>query len=101
MFVFIIFLCVLALMMLRSGVTEYKYYQSVKTHEPEVWEKLGSPGLVKLPWVFLNFENSPLFKRVTSQVVLDLAAKNRRAGIHFLASLVIFLVASIVFFKMA
>jgi len=29
--------------MLRSGLAEYQYYQSVKTLEPQIWEQLGSP----------------------------------------------------------
>jgi len=87
--------------MLRSGVAEYRYYQSVRTLEPEIWEKLGSPEFLKIPLVFVSPKGSKLLRSVTDKTVCKLARQHRHAGIQFVSYVVLVLATSIVFFKIA
>jgi len=90
-----------AVFMFRSGFAEYKYYQSVKTLEPEVWQKLGSPKYLKIPMVFVSSSGLKLLKNITNKTVCENAKKHRQAGIHFLLYVTLILMGSIVFFKFA
>lgn len=101
MLIFIVLVSVLFLLMLRSGIAEYKYYQSVKTYEAEVWQKLGSPKLFKTPLVFVSSNGLRILQGITNETVSALAIKHRKAGIQFLSYVVMVLVVSIVYFKSA
>jgi len=97
----IVLVSIWALLMLRSGLAEYKYYQSVKTLEPEVWQKLGSPKYLKIPMVFVSSKGLKLLQSISNKIVCEHAIKHRQAGIQFLIYVVLVLIGSIVFFKMA
>ena len=101
MIIFVILVLIWAFLMLRSGVAEYQYYQSVRTHEPEIWGKLGSPKFLKIPLVFVSPKGSKLLRRVTSKTVCKFGSQHRLAGIQFLSYVVLVLAASIVYFKIA
>jgi hypothetical protein len=101
MLIMIILVSIWALLMLRSGVAEYKYYQSVKIFEPEIWEKLGAPTFLKVPLVFVSTKGSKVLKGTSNKTVRALAIKHRQAGIQFLSYVVLVLVVSIVYFKIA
>ena len=101
MLTLIVLVSIWAFLMFRSGVAEYKYYQSVKTLEPKIWEKLGSPKYLKIPIVFVSSKGSKLLHGISNETVCEFATKHRQAGIHFLAYVVLVLVASIVYFKIA
>ena len=101
MIIFVILVLIWAFLMLRSGVTEYQYYQSVRTLEPEIWGKLGSPKFLKIPLVFVSVKGSKLLRGVTSKTVCELASQHRLAGIQFLSYVVLVLAASTVYFKIA
>jgi len=101
MIIFIILVLIWALLMLRSGVAEYQYYQSVRTLESEIWEKLGSPTFLKIPLVFVSPKGSKLLRSVTDETVCKLARHHRQAGIQFVSYVVLVLATSIVFFKIA
>jgi len=90
-----------ALLMLRSGIAEYNYYRSVKALEPEVWQKLGSPKHLKIPMVFVSSKGLKLLQSITNEIVCGHALKHRRAGLQFLIYVVLVLVGSIIFFKIA
>lgn len=90
-----------ALLMLRSGIAEYRYYQAVKTFEPEVWEKLGSPERLKIPFVFISAKGSKILRGISNQAVCEFSTKHRQAGIQFLSYVILVLVGSIVYFKIA
>jgi hypothetical protein len=90
-----------AFLMLRSGLAEYKYYQSVKTLEPEIWAQLGSPKYLKIPLVFVSSKGTQLLRGVSNKTVQELASKHRQAGIQFLSYVAIVLAVSIVYFKVA
>jgi hypothetical protein len=87
--------------MFRTGVAEYNYYQSVKKLEPKIWEQLGSPKYFKIPIVFVSAKGSKLLRGICNETVCEFANKHRQAGIQFLAYVVLVLVASIVYFKIA
>ena len=87
--------------MCRSGIVEYKYYQSVKTLEPDIWKKLGAPRFLNIPLVFVSPKGSRLLQGVTHKTVCDLAIKHRQVGIQFLVYVVLVLAVSIVYFKIA
>jgi len=97
----IILISIWALLMLRSAFAEYNYYQSVKNLEPEVWQKLGSPKYLKIPMIFVSSNGLKLLKNITNKTVCEHAKKHRRAGIQFLIYVVLVLVGSIIFFKIA
>jgi hypothetical protein len=101
MIISIVLVLIWASLMLRSGVAEYQYYQSVRTLEPEIWEKLGSPRFLKVPLVFVSPAGSKLLRRVTNKTVVKLARQHRQAGIQFVLYVVLVLATSIVFFKIA
>jgi hypothetical protein len=101
MSIFIVLVSIWALLMLRSGIVEYKYYQSVKTFEPDIWLKLGSPRFIKIPFVFVSPKGAKLLQEVSNKTVCELAIKHRQVGIQFLAYVVLVLVVSIVYFKIA
>jgi hypothetical protein len=99
MLILIVLVSIWALLMLRSGIIEYKYYQSIKTLEPDIWEQLGTPRFIKIPFVFVSPKNSKLLQQVSNKTVCDLAIKHRQAGIQFLVYIVLVLVIGIVYFK--
>ncbi|MEW6997380.1 hypothetical protein AADZ86_06730 [Colwelliaceae bacterium BS250] len=101
MLISVVIISIWALLMLRSGVAEYKYYQSVKTLEPEVWKDLGSPTFIKIPLVFVSSKGLKLLRGISNKTVCRLASKNRQAGIQFLAYVLLVLVVSIVYLKTA
>ena len=101
MLVSIVLVSIWAFLMFRSGVAEYKYYQSVKTLEPKVWEQLGSPKHFKIPIVFVSSKGSKLLRGISNETVCEFANKHRQAGIQFLAYVAFVLVASIMYFKIA
>ena len=98
---FVILVLIWAFLMLRSGVVEYQYYQSVRTLEPEIWGKLGSPKFLKIPLVFVSPKGSKLLRSVTDKTVRKLARQHRQVGIQFVLYVVLVLAVSIVFFKIA
>jgi hypothetical protein len=101
MLISIVLVSIWALLMFRTGVAEYKYYQSVKKLEPKIWEQLGSPKYFKIPIVFVSAKGSKLLRGICNETVCEFANKHRQAGIQFLAYVVLVLVASIVYFKIA
>lgn len=101
MLITVILISIWALLMLRSGVAEYKYYKSVKILEPEIWEKLGAPKFLKVPLVFVSTKGSKILKGTSNETVRALAVNHRQAGIQFLSFVVLVLVFSIVYFKIA
>jgi len=101
MSIFIVLVFIWALLMLRSGIVEYKYYQSVKTFEPDIWLKLGSPKYIKIPFVFVSPKGAKLLREVSNKTVCELAIKHRQVGIQFLVYVVLVLVVSIVYFKIS
>ncbi|MFY8274447.1 hypothetical protein AAEU32_10000 [Pseudoalteromonas sp. SSDWG2] len=88
------------ILMVRSGVVEYKYYQSVKQLEPAIWEQLGSPVFAQVPMIFISPKGSRLLKQVTNETVIQLARKHRVAGIQFVTYVCSVLLGSIVYFKL-
>ena len=101
MLIYILLTSIWAVLMLRSGIAEYKYYQSLKTLQPQVWEKLGAPVFLKIPMPFVSRKNSALLKNIKNQTVCGLAKKHRQAGRLFLSYVVLVLLGSIVYFKTA
>ena len=98
---FIAITSIWAVLMVRSGIAEYKYYQSVKTLEPNIWEKLGTPVFLNIPLVFLNHKNAQLLTDISNKTVRDLSTKHRQARNQFLSYVLLVLVVSILYFKMA
>ena len=90
-----------ALLMLRSVIAEYTYYQSVKTREPQIWQQLGTPRFLKIPMVFVSAKGKQLLKQVTDTTVRENALKHHRAGRQFLFYIVAVLVIGIVYLKQA
>ncbi|ESP91480.1 hypothetical protein [Pseudoalteromonas luteoviolacea] len=90
-----------AILILRSGLAEYKYYQSVKELEPEIWAQLGAPKYFKVPVAFVSSKGVKLLQGASNKTVLALASKHRQAGIQLLSYVVLVLVACIVYFKVA
>ena len=88
-------------LMLRSGLAEYQYYQSVKTLEPEVWEQLGSPKWLKIPMVFISPKNEILLNGIANESVQQLAQRHRRAGRQFLVFIVLVLMLAIGYLNLA
>jgi hypothetical protein len=101
MLLLIVIVAMLVFLMFRSGVAEYKYYQSVKNLEPEVWEKLSSPKYFKIPLIFVSAKGSTLLGGISNTIVCELASRHRQTGIQFLSYVVFILVLSIVYFNVA
>ncbi|MDG2392842.1 MAG: hypothetical protein P8M49_04980 [Thalassotalea sp.] len=99
MFIFLV--SILLLLMVRSSLAEYKYYQAVKSHEPDVWAKLDSPKFLKNFIVFVSPEGAKLLKGITNQVVCKLGNNFRQARMHFLSYVILVLVISVIYFKVA
>jgi len=81
--------------MLRSGLAEYQYYQSVKTLEPQIWEQLGSPKWLTIPIVFISPKNENLLKGIANETIQLRALNHRRAGRQFLIFIVLALILAI------
>ena len=88
-------------LLIRSVMSEYKYYRAVKTLEPGIWNQLGSPVFLRAPMLFVSPRGVGLLKTVTNPAVLELASNHRRDGILFIAYIAVVLVGSIVFFNLA
>jgi hypothetical protein len=82
-------------LMLRSGLAEYQYYQSVKTLEPQIWEQLGSPKWLTIPIVFISPKNENLLKGIANETIQLRALNHRRAGRQFLIFIVLALILAI------
>jgi len=82
-------------LMLRSGLAEYQYYQSVKTLEPQIWEQLGSPKWLTIPIVFISPKNEILLKGIANETIQLRALNHRRAGRQFLIFIVLALILAI------
>ena len=85
--------------MVRSAMAEYQYYQSVRTLEPSIWQQLGSPRFLKVPFVFVSSKGAALLKDISNESVKEYARKHRLAGIQFLSYVVIVIVSSTIYFK--
>ena len=82
-------------LMLRSGLAEYQYYQSVKTLEPQIWEQLGSPKWLKIPMAFISPKNEILLKGIANVAIQLRALNHRRTGRQFLVFIVLALILAI------
>ena len=82
-------------LMLRSGLAEYQYYQSVKTLEPQIWQQLGSPKWLTIPIVFISPKNENLLKGIANETIQLRALNHRRAGRQFLIFIVLALILAI------
>jgi hypothetical protein len=87
--------------MLRSGLAEYQYYQSVKTLEPQIWEQLGSPKWLTIPIVFISPKNENLLKGIANETIQLRALNHRRAGRQFLIFIVLALILAISYLNLA
>lgn len=101
MFIVIVVIAIWGLLMLSSCLVEYKYYQSVKLYEPEVWAKLGSPKFLMAPFVFISPKGAEILRGASNTTVCELAKKHRKFGILFLSYVVAVLIVSIIYFKTA
>ena len=88
-------------LMLRSGLAEYQYYQSVKTLEPQIWEQLGSPKWLKIPMAFISPKNEILLKAIANETIQLRALNHRRAGRQFLVFIVLALILAIGYLNLA
>ena len=88
-------------LMLRSGLAEYQYYQSVKTLEPQIWEQLGSPKWLKIPMAFISPKNEILLKGIANETIQLRALNHRRAGRQFLIFIVLSLILAISYLNLA
>ncbi|MBT4891315.1 MAG: hypothetical protein HON60_00020 [Gammaproteobacteria bacterium] len=86
---------------LRSGFAEYRYYLSVRSLEPQIWEKLGSPKYLKIPMVFVSPKGAKLLQTISNETVRRHALQHRQAGAQFLAYVVVVLLLAIAYFKTA
>jgi|TARA_B110000438_G_scaffold266660_1_gene280908 hypothetical protein len=86
---------------LRSGLAEYRYYQSVRTLEPQIWEELASPKFLKIPMVFVSPKGAKLLQSIPNETVRRLGLQHRKAGVQFLTYVVLVLLLAIVYFKTA
>jgi hypothetical protein len=87
--------------MLRSGLAEYQYYQSVKTLEPQIWEQLGSPKWLKIPMAFISPKTENLLKGIANETIQLRALNHRRAGRQFLIFIVLALILAISYLNLA
>ncbi|TMP18662.1 hypothetical protein CWC02_09570 [Pseudoalteromonas sp. S2721] len=69
MLITIILVSVWALLMLYAARAEYKYYQSVKIIEPELWQQLGAPRFLKVPMVFVSKKGLALLNSTENETV--------------------------------
>ena len=88
-------------LMLRSGLAEYQYYQSVKTLEPKIWQQLGSPKWLTIPIVFISPKNENLLKGIANETIQLRALNHRRAGRQFLIFIVLALILAIGYLNLA
>lgn len=101
MFIKIVIISIWGLLMFRSVIAEYKYYQSVKTLEPEIWKQLGSPKYLKIPIVFVSSKASKLLSGISNKTVCELGNKHRQARNVFLSYVVLVLATAVVYFKIS
>lgn len=97
----IVLVSIWGILMCRSAVAEYKYYQSVKTLEPEIWEQLGSPRYLNIPIVFVSSKGSKLLPDISNKTVCEFANKHRQASFQFFSYVGFVLMITIVYFKIA
>ena len=88
-------------LMLRSGLAEYQYYQSVKTLEPQIWVQLGSPKWLTIPIVFISPKNEKLLKGIAIETIQLRALYHRQAGRQFLIFIVLALILAIGYLNLA
>lgn len=87
--------------MMRSCFAEYRYYQSVKYFEPEIWQKIGQPSALKMPFVFISTNNQKRLNEITDARVISLKNTYRNTGKQFLFFVILILTFAIIYFKIA
>lgn len=97
----IVILSIWAILMVRSVVAEYQYYQAVKRFEPAILTKLGAPKWFRVPMVFVSSSGIALLRSSAHETVRAYAKRHRQAGRQFLSYVVLVLVLSIAYFKFA
>ncbi|MFT5789883.1 MAG: hypothetical protein ACI8SJ_002004 [Shewanella sp.] len=90
-----------AVLMLRSVIAEYQYYNAVKTLEPQIWQELGTPRTLKIPIVFLSAKGSARLQEITHETIELKAKAHRQARVQLLAYIALVLVFSTLYFKLA
>ncbi|MEY3006645.1 MAG: hypothetical protein RI942_987 [Pseudomonadota bacterium] len=90
-----------AILMVRAGVAEFRYYRSVRLFEPSVWAQLGKPVFPRTGMVFVSKRGREALSGIADERVKELAASHRQASLQFIAYVVLVLVASIAYFKFA
>lgn len=88
-------------LMLRSGLAEYQYYQSVKILEPQIWQQLGSPKWLIIPIVFVSPKNEKLLMGIANETIQRRAQQHRRAGREFLVFVLLALILAIGYLNLA
>ncbi|MEM5551234.1 hypothetical protein WNY63_10900 [Pseudoalteromonas neustonica] len=58
-------LVILVVLMMVMLVAKYKYYQLVETFEPAIWQQLGSPRWLKVPFVFISKQGKQYLSEMT------------------------------------
>ncbi|MBE0368500.1 hypothetical protein [Pseudoalteromonas aurantia] len=86
-------------LMFRSCIAEYKYYQSVKLLEPDIWRALGSPKHVNIPFAFLRPKSMNVLGEISNETVAQCAHKYRKRGFQLLFFTIMVLLFSIIYFK--
>lgn len=89
------------ILMVRAAVAEFRYYRSVRLLEPTVWAQLGEPVFPRTGMVFVSKRGREALSGITDDRVEELAALHRQSNLQFIAYVVVVLVASITYFKLA
>ena len=89
------------ILMARAAVAEFRYYRSVRQLEPAVWAQLGEPVFPRTGMVFVSKRGREALSGITDERVKALAAFHRQSNLQFIAYVVVVLIASITYFKLA
>ncbi|MBQ4832283.1 hypothetical protein J8L70_03425 [Pseudoalteromonas sp. MMG010] len=85
--------------MFKCVVAEYKYYQSIKVYEPEIWMAIAKPTVFMIPFLFISNKKQKLLRTATNEKVHQCAKRFRKSAIIFICYLVVVLVGAIIYFK--
>ncbi len=88
-------------LLVRSGVIEYRFFQAIKLYEPLMWEEIARPNILAQCWALANFEKPVRIESISNPVVINLFYENRKAQIQFVGAFAIFLAVLIVTFRVA
>ncbi|RMA80164.1 hypothetical protein DFR27_1527 [Umboniibacter marinipuniceus] len=90
-----------ASLMIRSSLAEWRYYRSIQTNAPEIWNQLGTKYYPWIPFVLITKARKQLLEKIDTPEVVAKARMYQRAGRQFIAFVMAVILVAVGYFSLA